>query len=144
MSSSRDVDDIIATLVRYTTAIDGKYWDLLDEVFTPDAVGVYGDHTYVGRAHIRGYIVNRLQPVGATQHLLGNYVVDVTDTSAMSTCYFRAWHCGAGPQEGNWFEGIGVYRDQLVRTEGGWRIACRDLDLLARAGDVAVLGPVPE
>ena len=38
MSEARDQAEILATLARYSTALDQRDWGLLEQVFTPDLV----------------------------------------------------------------------------------------------------------
>jgi hypothetical protein len=49
---------------------------------------------------------------------------------------------GAGRRAGlTPYEAIGVYRDRLIRTSGGWRITHRTFDVHISIGDISVLQP---
>ena len=55
----------------------------------------------------------------------------------------RAFHLGIAEQEGETFEALATYRDRLVRTPAGWRIAARTMDVAVLLGTFAVLQPPP-
>ena len=63
-----------------------------------------------------------LEPLDASQHLLGNIVVEVNGDDATSVCYFQAQHVRAGTPGGDTYFIAGSYADRLVRTPQGWRI----------------------
>jgi len=80
-----------------------------------------------------------LEPLDASQHLLGNTVVDVDGDDATSICYFQAQHVRAGTPGGDTYFIAGSYADRLVRTPQGWRIAERVQAYLWRDGNRAVV-----
>jgi hypothetical protein len=108
-------------------------------------------HLFHGRAGVRppgriegvDGIVERargaLEPLDASQHLLGNTVVDVDGDDATSICYFQAQHVRAGTPGGDTYFIAGSYADRLVRTPQGWRIAERVQAYLWRDGNRAVV-----
>jgi len=139
-NESRDREEIVAALNRYAEALDGRDWELLDRVFVPEL-----DYDFVAwRARSRAEAVERIRGAldgcGPTQHLLGNYRVEVDGDTATSSVYVRAFHLGVGAAEGKTFEMGGEYRDEWVRTAAGWRSARRTVRVLFAAGDAAVLG----
>ena len=67
-------------------------------------------------------MIETLERLSGTQHLLGNLHVTVEGDRAASTCYVQATHVGDGGR--SWVTG-GRYDDLLVRTDTGWRIAER-------------------
>jgi 3-phenylpropionate/cinnamic acid dioxygenase small subunit len=137
------VDDrvaVIDTVNRYATALDTRDWSLLDEVFTIDAVGDYGAGELKGREALRGMIRRMLGGSGPSQHLLANHRVELDGDAARCVCQVRAFSAGTGPATGRSYELLGAYRDQLVRTPEGWRIARRELRLHHEIGTRDVLG----
>ena len=130
---------IIDTVNRYATALDSRDWPLLDRVFTPDAVGDFGGGAVEGREAIRSLVRRALGDAGPTQHLLGNHRLEIDSDSARCVCQVRAFHADpAGSAEV--YELLGEYRDRLVRTSDGWRIAHRELAVNHEIGSRALLG----
>lgn len=141
MNAARDYFDVLAVLARYSTALDTRDWRLLEDVFTPDLVYDAGEWTtrsfeaYLAR--LRPY----LEGCGPTQHLLGNYQVELDGDAASSIVYVRAFHRGTRELADTTYEMMGEYRDELVRTPAGWRSRHRTLRLHAELGSRAVLRP---
>jgi hypothetical protein len=132
---------IIAVLNSYAHCLDARDWPGLDEVFHPDATAVYG-RRLESRSAIVDSIRGFLGGCGPSQHLLGNYEIHVDGDNAEAVTKARVIHVGAGPRAGlTSYEAIGVYRDRLVRTPGGWRITHRTFDVQISIGDIAVLQP---
>ena len=142
------IDDylaIVAVLNRYADVCDTKDFDRFVDVFTADATMDYSTipDVHVGPREIADNVRRNLGGCGATQHLLGNYEVEVDGEMARASCKVRAFHLGIGEQEGETFEALATYRDRLVRTPAGWRIAARTMDVAVLWGTFAVLQPPP-
>ena len=135
-----DRSAVIDTVNRYATALDTREWALLDEVFTPDAVGDFGRATLHGRDAVRGMIRRMLDGSGPSQHLLANHRVELEGDSARCVCQVRAFSAGAGQALGRSYEVLGEYRDRLVRRPEGWRIARREMRIHHEIGTRDVLG----
>jgi len=139
------VDDrwsIIDTVNRYATALDTRVWDLLDEVFAEDVVADYGGgRPLFGRDAVRGMIEGMLGASGPSQHLLGNHRVEIDGDEARCTCQVRAFSAGTGRTAGQSYEVLAEYRDRLVRTPEGWRIAHREMAIHHEIGKRDVLRP---
>jgi len=134
---------VIDTVNRYATALDSRDWDLLDEVFTPDAVGDFGAGPLTGRDALRDLVRRTVGRGGPSQHLLANHRVDLGSDTARCVCQVRAFSAGTGPSVGKSYELLGEYRDQLVRTPDGWRIARREMTIHHEIGSRDVLGSMP-
>ena len=130
---------VIDTVNRYATALDSRDWALLDEVFTPDAVGDFGAGSLVGRDALRDLMRRTVGRGGPSQHLLGNHRVEIDGDAARCVCQVRAFQTGTGPAAGRSYELLGEYRDQLVRTPDGWRIARRVMKIHHEIGSRDVL-----
>jgi 3-phenylpropionate/cinnamic acid dioxygenase small subunit len=116
-----EIDEL---LTRYATAIDTKTFDLLDEVFTPDA---HLDYTTAGGiagdfSTVKAWLAEVLPHFPQYQHVVGNRNVTLDgDTATSVSAFFNPMVM----QNGDTFFCGGEYRDQLVRTSDGWRIADR-------------------
>lgn len=128
IASLRDRVEIEDLLTLYCTAIDSRDLDLLDRVFTPDAVI---DYTRSGGPRdelpaIRAWLARVLQPFVLLQHMVSNFVIETEGDHGTSVCSFFNPMGLPGPDGGvqTTFYG-GFYRDRLVRTPAGWRICER-------------------
>jgi hypothetical protein len=136
-----DKQEITEICYRYGLAIDTRDWPLLRSCFTPDVVGYYGaPDPYLGYQAIESLCRTTLESLSATQHLIGNVLVEIDGDVATSSCYLQAQHVGRGVAEGEQFIFAGRYVDRLVRTTDGWRIAERRLEPMWSAGNAALLG----
>jgi hypothetical protein len=111
--------EIVQLLAHYTHVVDAAAWDRLGEIFTEDGtMTVTGIHdTHRGLAELRElYGVKMRHPLA---HHSTSVVVLAGDRAAASVV--SKWiTIRAGGQAGT-----GVYRDDLVRTPAGWRVAAR-------------------
>lgn len=90
--------EIVRTvLVRYCRALDTKNWDLLGEVFLPDATAnLSGKSDLVGVDAITSRIKVALEHLDGSQHLVvGNHEVSVDGDKATHQCYLYAQHISA-------------------------------------------------
>lgn len=119
-----EIDDL---LTRYATALDAKDWDGWASCFTPDA---RIDYTATGGiegtvADVRRWLVEVMASFPMTQHLVTNRAVQVDgDRATCRSCLFNPMGVTDNDSMMVFFEG-GYYRDRLVRTPAGWRIAER-------------------
>jgi hypothetical protein len=117
-----DLSSIQQVLVRYANAIDELDFEALRTVFTPDArVSYSGGPWLVGVDAVVDHI-SGLRNYAATFHFMGNMQIDVDGDRARSTT--RSMTHLIAPS-GVLHARALRYRDQLVRTEAGWRIAER-------------------
>lgn len=134
-----DEKEIVDVMTAYTTALDTRDWDLLESCFAPDGDADFGNLAGVGVLDSPQALVElcrgALQDLQATQHLQGNFVVEVDGDRATSSCYFQANHFLDGAPGGNVFVVWGKYRDRFVRTGDGWRIQHRNLDTISAGGN---------
>jgi hypothetical protein len=118
---------IQAVIADYSQAVDAQDWDLLDEVFTPDCEC---DYTEVAnfrgdRASVRAWLSAGLPAGRRYFHLMGASHIRIDgDTATAVTPCVNPMPFGEG--------GLGMfglwYRDQVVHTDQGWRIAKRYLE----------------
>ena len=128
-------------LDRYADALDTRRWELLSEVFVPEVEFDFGEWTVASREEAVAIIRSYLEDCGPTQHLLGNYRIDVNGDAARSRVYVRAFHVGIGEATGKTYEMGGEYRDELRRTPEGWRSHRREGVVFWEVGSRDVLGP---
>ncbi len=138
-SQLTDRDQIVDVAARYTWAIDTNDYAGLADVFTTDAFARLGNEDCEGLAAIQDRVARALDPLDASQHLVGSHVVDLQvdgdPDRANHRCQFQAQHCRNG---GNYIV-AGTYTDRFVRTADGWRIEHRVLDVTWTEGDRAVV-----
>jgi hypothetical protein len=134
-----DRQDIADLCARYTFALDRKDWSLLQSCFTDTPVFVHPGGRIEGFEPILARSRGALERLDASQHLLGNVVVEVDGDAARSTCYFQAQHVRAGTPGGDTYIIAGSYTDTLTRTPSGWKIAERAQAYHWRDGNRAVV-----
>jgi hypothetical protein len=114
-------------LTRYTLAIDTGQWELLNSVFTPDAVI---DYTSAGgvkgvRDEARGWLAEVLPTWPGRQHLIGNVSISVDGDAAIVTASFTDTLAPTRDAVAAGTPGIirggGWYHHRMVRTPDGWR-----------------------
>jgi len=121
--------EIQQLLVAYSTAIDTRRFDDLDQVFTPDA---YIDYRAMGGIDgqfpdVKKWLSEILPNFPAYSHLIGNFDVRVTrdttgDTAKSRILCFNPMVLGDDGQVlfcGLWYD------DEFVRTAHGWRMTRR-------------------
>jgi hypothetical protein len=121
--------EIQQLLVAYSTAIDTRRFDDLDQVFTPNA---YIDYRAMGGIDgqfpdVKKWLSEILPNFPAYSHLIGNFDVRVTrdttgDTAKSRILCFNPMVLGDDGQVlfcGLWYD------DEFVRTADGWRMTSR-------------------
>jgi 3-phenylpropionate/cinnamic acid dioxygenase small subunit len=122
--------EVAEVLVRYATGIDRRDWALFRTCFTGDCDADYGD---IGHWHgvdeITDWMARTHEPCGYTLHRITNVAVgavsagDGGDDRVTARSYVDALVLGADNRSG--VRAAGFYDDELVRTDGEWRIARR-------------------
>ncbi|MDD7813079.1 nuclear transport factor 2 family protein [Mycobacterium sp. CSUR Q5927] len=118
--------DITEVLLRYATAIDTKDWELFRTCFTDDVDADYGEIGHWPDVDsITAFMATVHEAMSDTKHMLHNMVIDVSDAGhATAVTYVHTVQAlAADPQQ--WVDAVGQYRDELVLTPDGWRIARR-------------------
>jgi hypothetical protein len=129
MLSLEEISDrleIQQLLIDYSTAIDNRRFDDLDQVFTPDA---YIDYRAMGGIDgrfpaVKAWLADVLPNFPVYAHMLGNFDVRIDGNSATSrTICFNPMVLG-GDQNQILFCGL-WYDDEFIRTPDGWRMSRR-------------------
>lgn len=133
----QDHEDIRQLLARYNIAIDLGHIANWVDCFTPD--GVFEciglpDGSALGGRHegadaLRAYAESHFSiNKGRARHWNWNLLIDaVGDDGATMTSYLNAHSAGQG--DSAVLRATGIYRDELVRTDDGWRFATRQVTI---------------
>lgn len=125
ISDRLEIEDLLA---RYSFAIDERDWDALDAIFTPDARIDYSETGGAAGtvAEIKRWLPLALARFPVFQHLVATMKLDIDgDEARCRTILFNPMvHEASDGERQTFFIGL-WYRDRLVRTPGGWRIAER-------------------
>ncbi len=110
-------------MTRYANGVDTRDLDLYASAFTPGVVvsGFGGAEVIEGREAWVDYVRKALERFGVTQHLMGNYVVELRGDEATMRTYVQATHVLADDPKSTltlW----ATYHDELVRDGAVWRI----------------------
>ena len=133
-----DRQAIVDLTIAYGWVLDHGPRTDLDQVFTADAVAVYGGEEFVGRDAIVDKVEDALGHLTVSQHIVTNQQVEITGDTATCRCYLHAQHTKRGTEGGdNWIV-AGRYIDELRRTADGWRITHRTLTVDWTEGNPAV------
>jgi len=116
---------------RYAAAVDGREFDRLAVVFTPDCRLETGRSVRDGIDEVSEAMQGLLR-YEATSHVLGQQVLDVTDDADVVTglTYCTAHHLTQHPDRRSDKVMHIRYHDRFVRTVDGWRIADRRLEII--------------
>jgi hypothetical protein len=95
------------------------------KVYAPSAVWQMGDAVQSGADEIAAAAAARRAegvsgPGSGTRHLVTPLTIEVTGDTATAVTYYTFLR-------GTSIAGGGTYRDELARTEAGWRITRRDI-----------------
>lgn len=123
-----DRADITDTLIRYANAIDGKDFDRLADVFTPDARIDYTSSDGIAGEYprVRQWLEEALAPFPAYLHSLSNTSFEIEgDVAHTRTAFINPMAYDLPDGSRHTFTVYGCYVDRLVRTPDGWRIAER-------------------
>jgi 3-phenylpropionate/cinnamic acid dioxygenase small subunit len=120
----RDRADITEVLLRYATGIDRRDWATFRTVFSEDCVLDYGQiGSFTGVDAVTEFMDQSHAMAGHTMHRLSNIVITVDGDDATARTYVDGLILA--PDNASGVSAIGIYDDDLVRTDQGWRIARR-------------------
>ena len=115
--------EIEALLTRYTRAIDTGEWDLLDEVFTPDADIDYTASGGIAAPYteVKPWLAEMLPIFPRRMHTLGQVDSRWTATRRRWRRTSTTRWCSPRRRVRLLVEFGGIYHHDLVRTPDGWR-----------------------
>ncbi|MEM7287036.1 MAG: nuclear transport factor 2 family protein [Actinomycetota bacterium] len=134
-----DTQEIVDLTIAYGWILDHGPRSDLDQVFTPDAVAIYGGQRFDGLPAIIEKVEASLGHLTVSQHIVANQQVAIDGDTATCRCYLHAQHTKRGTEGGDNYIVAGRYIDDLVRTAEGWRITHRILDVDWTDGNLAVV-----
>ena len=120
-------------LISYATSLDTRDWVALNSVFDKSATAEYGSDSIglkiksSSRNEIVSMCKSSLNGCGFTQHLLGNFIINIDNENATSKCYVRVYHVGLEPNEKEFYEMFGEYIDDWRLIDNSWFIIHRKL-----------------
>lgn len=143
ISDRLEIQDL---LERYCYAIDERDWDALDDIFTSDASI---DYSETGGAkgslpEIKAWLPGALERFPAFQHMIATKKlrIDGNEAHCRTILFNPMVHKKADGGQQVFFIGL-WYRDRLVRTGMGWRIAER-YEEVSWTHNVPDMAPAPD
>lgn len=132
-----EIQDLMS---RYSTAVDAKRWDLLEDVFVAGSVVDFRGNGGPELAYpeIVEYLKESLAGFAGCQHYVTNHMITLNGDEATCRIYVFTYLASIVDGEEVLFADGGWYDDELVRTDAGWRIKRRT------SGLVWIDGPWPE
>lgn len=125
ISDRLEIQDVLA---RYSDAIDSRQWDVLDEIFTPDAAIDYSSMGGIagGLAEQKAFLAANVPAFPVSQHLAATSTFDIQgDVAKVRTICFNPMVIK--DEKHVLFCGL-WYRDVFVRVDDLWRIKERVQD----------------
>jgi ketosteroid isomerase-like protein len=124
-----DRSAIEETLYRYASSIDQKDYAALRATFVDDAVAQYAGAPEIhGGDAIVKWIDEMCVDKTFQHHLINVYHVDIDGDEARTLTYHTSHQLTAGDPDTDQLI-VGRYRDILRRTDGGWRIADKRMEV---------------
>jgi 3-phenylpropionate/cinnamic acid dioxygenase small subunit len=138
---------VMRTVADLGLLVDARDWDGLLALFADDVAVDYtslngGEPATMPAADLIGGWRKQLEPLAATQHLMGNLSVTVQHDSATCAANVTATHVRTNSSGGpHWTVG-GRYDLELSRSPGSedWRIAALTLTVRWASGNQAIMG----
>ena len=128
VSTAEDTLAIQQLIARYPLAVDGRDWDSLDDLFTPDARLDFT--TFGGPAaditSIKKFLDESLGIFTLSQHMMGlpAITLDGDRATARTSCLNPMVLPKGDGSDAVWLIGL-WYDDEFVRTAAGWRFTSR-------------------
>lgn len=120
-----DHEEIGRVVARYCHLLDDGRWDEFAQLWAEDAEFVLEGQSTTGRGAIRAAIEATQPPERRGRHLTANLEITVDGDRATHTCDFMFW---ARNKEGrSTLLFLGRYDDRLVRIDGEWQLARREI-----------------
>lgn len=135
-----DEREIIGRINAYCTTLDGRDFEGLRHIYTPDATALLGSTECGDLAAIIEKCRGSLSRLDGSHHLVGNYQIVVEGDTATSLTYLQAQHINNRVEGDSLYVMAGHYTDAWVHTSIGWRISRRVLTITWTSGNRQVLG----
>jgi len=120
-------EEIVETVNKLFVYTDSQEWEKLqNEVFTHevdfDMSSIGGEKKEITSKAICELWKNGFKDIDSVNHLAGNYIVNVQDTTATVFAYATATHYKESASKGKTREFVGTYNIGLLKHSIGWRI----------------------
>ncbi|GJF33405.1 hypothetical protein KNE206_61050 [Kitasatospora sp. NE20-6] len=144
--ADQDKAAVIEVLNLYGLALDAHRWDLFDRVFTEDVTAEFGPAgaAWTGLAEFKRSFAEFHLQLDSHQHTMMGHLVHIDGDTAYAFSYGNWLLVREAAEGGPSWSGTGWYDDELVRTDGGWRIRRRVCRLMAWSGNPLVPEPNAE
>jgi 3-phenylpropionate/cinnamic acid dioxygenase small subunit len=134
-----DKQAITEVCYRYAKALDDGDWETLRTCFAPDVRVTWPNMpTFASYDDMEAVCRDVEHRMTATQHLVTNVMVVVAGDDAESTSYFQTTVYKTGTPGGDTFTVGCTCHDRLVRTDEGWKVRERSMDLVWADGNRAL------
>ena len=128
----RDCERLVTAYCHY---VDHGSAERIAELFSEDGVWTSAEVTMDGREAIqKAMAVREANAARMSRHVCNNFMLNIIDADhAEGTVYLTLYRYDGkegralSPLEGPVM--VGEYRDQFVRTEDGWRISRREIEV---------------
>lgn len=117
--------DIYRKLVKFACAMDERDWHAIEQMTLENIEADVGLGMQRGRVVLIETFRRFLDVCGATQHMLGNVLIDVDGDTASSQAYVADLHVGKGSKRDQTFRTLGFYNDDWVKVDGVWLMSRR-------------------
>lgn len=125
-------------LITFARAMDSRDWAAIEAIVTEDMRADFGIGEVKGRSELINLLRSFLDNCGVTQHLLGNFMIEVEGDAATSQSYVSDMHLGKDTGDNISFRTLGNYCDTWKKVDGVWLIARRVKDNRATIGSMDV------
>lgn len=136
-----DERDIQRQLIKFARAMDERDWQAIRAIVAEDVTADFGTGEVQGSSSVIELIRSYLDNCGATQHLLGNILIDVDGGQATSESYVSDMHLSKNRELDVSFRTLGNYSDAWVKADGVWRMSKRVKNNRAAIGSMEVFEP---
>jgi|SRR6187200_2196989 len=134
-------EEIVETVNKLFVYTDSQEWEKLqNEVFTHevdfDMSSIGGEKKEMTSKAICELWKNGFKDIDCVNHLAGNYIVTIQDTTATVFAYATATHYKESASKGKTREFVGTYDIGLLKPGIGWRIYKFKYDLKYSTGNI--------
>lgn len=135
---------LAAVRVAFGHALDVRDWAAMDTILAPvidtDLTAMGGPAGPLPRADFVAIFRHAFRHDAVrTFQAYTNFAATVSGDRARMVCLLHGHHAGAGFPGGDTFDLRARYHDGLVRTADGWRLAATRLEVIAVAGNMALV-----
>jgi 3-phenylpropionate/cinnamic acid dioxygenase small subunit len=142
---SADEWAVCDVLYRFAEGVDLRDFELYRSVFTDEIEVDYSSHRpgSIGRMRADDWVARaqrRFNTIDATQHAMSNPRVNIDGDTASCSMYVVAHHHHRHEGKADSYTLGGRYVNQLIRSNGGWRISRLALQVWWSEGNPALVG----